>query len=231
MHGFLRYRHHMFSLVFSIRKYCKPNIFGRRAKIVESNQRRTWTLLLTLSIGCMVAGSTFAITPIMVYINTREIIPLMPVEVVFCDQSQKAGFIVATIVHMCFGFYAATATVIYGAASIFCISNYIFQVDLIAEDFIELDSMWNGKNNIRVAYKRAFLKNICKKRQDMNKYVCLSNDRKSVYKLIKVKTISSYLNLVKEVFEAKLFLYYCTSYVSQIICLYDVTQVSVLRFD
>lgn len=160
---------HILALVFTMRKYLRPNVFDRQAEIVKSSLRKTWSLIFIFLIGCLTAILFFTFTPIMVYLTRKEIMPLIPLEIIFCDQSRTFGFIIATIVHLILGTYACVATVIYGAVVLFCICNYTFQVDLIAVDFQDLDRMWDGKNDIPVEYKHAFLKNMCKKNQDMIK--------------------------------------------------------------
>lgn len=112
------------------------------------------------------AVGVFGVIPIAVYVVNKELIPLIPIKIIFCDHSYTLTIIVQTFM----GGYSVYSTIIYGAVMIFCISNYILQMDLIGEDFQELDRMWKRGNDVSIAYKHAFLKNLCKKRQDINKY-------------------------------------------------------------
>jgi len=156
--------------MFSIRKYLQPNIFGRQEEVLLSKLRETKKFLIIFVTGVGAAVFSYACTPIVVYLATNEVIPLLPTEIIFCDQTQTSGFIVASIGHLTMGIFAAIGTIFYGTIFIFCLSNYVLQGNLVTEDFQVLDGMWNGMNVLPLAHKRAFLKNIWKKRQDMNKY-------------------------------------------------------------
>lgn len=69
------------------------------------------------------------------------------------------------------GMYAASGTIFYGALFIYCILMYALKVDLIGNDFKDLDEMWADEASVPLHFKHAYLKNICKKRQDLKKYV------------------------------------------------------------
>lgn len=126
--------------------------------------------------------------------------PLVPMEILFCDQSQLSGFIATNIVQAIIGFYAATAIIIYGVIFIVSIRGYDFHVNLLAEDFQDLDNMWNGIINVSVAYRHDYLRNICEKRQDMNKYDFVMI--KSTYYVLSLQL----LECSKEDFRRKTFL-------------------------
>jgi len=144
---------------------CRLN--GRRGVIAAADMKKLWTYMLIYIIGITVCCTAYALTPFAYYVMRGEIIPLLPVEIIFLDQSKTNDFVIASITHLMMGSYAGAATVVFGSGVILIIFNYTFQVDIIAEDFIELDEMW--KNNIPLETKRSFLRNICRKRQDMNR--------------------------------------------------------------
>lgn len=115
------------------------------------------------------ACTSFALViPIKTFVVDHELIPVIPVDIVFCDVTKISGFIATSLVQGFMAFYAAVATIMFGATFILCIANYNIQVDLLAEDFKDLDKMWNGTIVVSVAYRHEYLKNICRKRQDMN---------------------------------------------------------------
>lgn len=98
----------------------------------------------------------------------------MPIEVWFCDQSTTHGFIFATCVQMLIAQQLVMFSLEYTGSFITHIFGYDTQVNLLAEDFKNLDKMWTDEKNASgVATKHAFLLNICKKRQDMIKLVFL----------------------------------------------------------
>lgn len=170
MYGYVRHGHQMLALAFSIKKFFRPNVFGRQVEVVRSELKKTWLLLSLFTIGISMFLIFFACTPPIVYVVKHEILTLMPIEIIFCDVTQASGLFVATIPHMIMGYYAASVTLLSALIFIFCMSNYILQGNLILDDFQMLDGVWNDINNISLEYKRAFLVNICKKREDMNQY-------------------------------------------------------------
>lgn len=110
--------------------------------------------------------------PVKAYLFDKEFVALIPMEIPFCDQSTLSGFLIANVMQGCYGFWACICTVIYGTCFITVIGSYTMGAELLAEDFRDLDEMWTGKIQVSVAYRHAFLRNICRKRQDMNWYKC-----------------------------------------------------------
>lgn len=96
---------------------------------------------------------------------------LIPMEILFCDQSTWSGYLVANSIQAVTAFTASICTVIYGLTFITIVGSYGLGAELLAEDFEDLDKMWTGEIEASVAYRHAFLRNICQKRQDMNRFV------------------------------------------------------------
>lgn len=94
----------------------------------------------------------------------------MPLEILFVDQSTMSGLLISWAIHGIMGIYSDFGTILYGLLFINLIMNYKMGVELLAEDFKNLDKMWTGEVEATIAYRHAFLRNICIKRQDMNLY-------------------------------------------------------------
>lgn len=81
------------------------------------------------------------------------------------------GFLLAQAFMSFLGVYACLSTIMFGSGFLICVCNYSFQVELIAQDFAELDELWSRTKATSVKYRYAFLCNICMKLQDMKRYV------------------------------------------------------------
>lgn len=89
-----------------------------------------------------------------------------------------SGFLTAMVIQSIFGVYAFLATCMFGSGFLICICNYSFLVDLIQLDLNDLDEMWKGPSTTSVAFRHAYLYNICKKLQDMNRFVSVDHIKK-----------------------------------------------------
>lgn len=175
MYGFLIHGHELLNIVVCTRTYFRPNIFGRQADLVLESLQKAYKSIVGVNIGLLLCVMFYAISPVMIYLRTNQITVLMPIEIIFFDENETSGFIFTTISHLIMGSFSALVSSLYGTAFIFSINIYILQLRLIAEDFKVLDDLWEGKNDTTVQYRYEFLKNICKKRQDMNKYTLFLN--------------------------------------------------------
>lgn len=151
--SYIKHYAKIYSLFFFARKLCQENIVGTKADILFSGLCRTRTVLKMYTVGVVVGFSFYVIVPLKLYIFDNVRTSILPIEVLFYDQSTVSGFIIATM---------------YGYALLICICNYKIQVDLIGQDFKDLDDMWSVTGSVRLASKHAFLINVFRKHQDMN---------------------------------------------------------------
>lgn len=129
------------------------------------------TFLKIFGSGVFACISFYVAVPAKSFIVDKEMVLLFPMKIAFCDESTVSGFIGATIAQVVMGMLAAFGVMLYGTSFVVVVFNYLFKVDLIREDFKDLDEMWHRTNAVSMEYKRAYLKNICMKRQDMKKFV------------------------------------------------------------
>lgn len=80
------------------------------------------------------------------------------------------GFLTAQAIMSLIGLYGNFVTVLVGSGFVVVVCNYTFQIRLIAQDFDDLDEMWNHPRETTADYRYAYLVNVCKKLQDMNGY-------------------------------------------------------------
>lgn len=109
--------------------------------------------------------------PIKAFIDNRELVPLLPIEILFIDQSIIPGFLIANIFMIVMGLYAVLVTLYVGFHLLAANLNYAMQVDLIGMDINELDKLWSLKSTTSTTERHMFLRNICQKCQDRDKYI------------------------------------------------------------
>lgn len=158
----------MYSLFFTPRKLCLENATGTRADILICGLRKTCRLLKIYGVGVFVLLFCYIAVPVKFYIVDNILIPIIPFEFPF-DQTTVSGMIISLIIQGSLGSYAFLASIMFGSGFCICISSYNVLVDLIGQDFADLDEMWNGSSTTSVYYRHAFLRNICQKLQDLER--------------------------------------------------------------
>lgn len=167
--GYLRCRDQFVTVFFNIRKICRQNLSGSRVDILKSHLVGTLKFLKLYAVGVTSCLGLFVACPIKALVVDKELMSLLPIEIIFVDQSTYLGFAVGNCAMAVMGIYAALGTILYGAAFIFCVLMYALKVDLIGQDLKDLDEMFADKSTVPLAFRHAYLKNICKKRQDIKR--------------------------------------------------------------
>ncbi len=111
----------------------------------------------------------FIYNPIKSFLVNREFLSLLPIEIMFTDQTQLSGFLIANALMTLMGIYATCASLIMGMHFVLAISNYSIQVDLIEFDMKQLDVFWSSMKTSTLSERQLFLRNICQKCQDKDK--------------------------------------------------------------
>ncbi len=112
----------------------------------------------------------FLAHPIKAFLIDHELISLLPMEVMFVDQSTLSGFITANVIMSVLGVFASFATAYTILVIVATVLNYSVFVDIFEEDIKSLDAMWSGTLDTSVVYRHLFIRNICRKQQDMDAY-------------------------------------------------------------
>lgn len=142
---------------------------GNQAKVLTSAMQSILKYLKMFEIfvfSCFVYCLAFTFK---ICIIDKELATIFPMEMLFCDHSTMEGVLVANILQLFAGASFILFINTYASTFILFIYNYITTLNLLAEDLKDLDKMWTGGMEVSVGYKHAFLFNICKKRQDMNR--------------------------------------------------------------
>lgn len=159
----------MVSLFYFSRKLCRENVISsRRTSILNRGLLRTLAFMRRFLVVVVLCVVIYFVVPVKEALLDNVWPLFIPLEMII-DISTTSGYIIANGIQSILGVYADLQTILYGTTFACCICIHSFIVDLIEEDFKDLDEMHSGGSNVPLAYRRAFLKNILLKQQDINK--------------------------------------------------------------
>lgn len=116
------------------------------------------------------AGYMFNPVKSVIYRDKGEMVSLLPFEISFTDQSTLSGYLTANACMSVMGVYAVFIALFVVLHFITIILNYSMLVDIIEVDIKQLDELWRDKRKTTVVERHLFLRNICLKCQDKDKY-------------------------------------------------------------
>lgn len=158
----------MIALINATRRLCKINVDGIRSELLRRHLQNCYTFLKKFICSFLLIGSSFFFAPMKSYFIDNTLLSYVPVDV-FIDQSTLRGYIIANLYFVAGGCLSCLLTMFFSMIFAFCILNVSVHVDMINEDFTELDEMWRNKCSTSEKRRYAFLRNICMKIQDNNK--------------------------------------------------------------
>lgn len=162
----------MVGLLNGFKSLCRRTAEGsRQSKLLVSSTLKLFAFLTSYTIITGVCLGIYFAVPIKTYFVDNELVALMPVEILFCDPSTTLGFTFKTFVQILMGVHLVLISYASTVPLFTYILTYDVEVNILGENFNELDEMWTNHRNVSLAYRHAFLFNMCKKRQDMNKFV------------------------------------------------------------
>jgi len=116
----------------------------------------------------MASLSIFLAYPTKAFFVDHELVPLLPIEFMFVDLSTFSGFIAANLIASLLGLFGSVATAYTILLIVSLILNYSVFVDMFEDDIKSLDETWSKGTNTTVLHRHSFLRNICRKQQDMD---------------------------------------------------------------
>lgn len=123
-----------------------------------------------LCVLTLIVGVIYLIYPIKSYIIDNVSVTLLPIKIMFIDQSTKSGLLLTNFILTIIGAWGI-CTVAYVALSFdITIMNIAPRVDLVEIDFKDLDDFWSHTATSTVAHRHMVLRNICQKYVDLREY-------------------------------------------------------------
>ncbi|XP_037026304.1 odorant receptor 67d-like isoform X2 [Bradysia coprophila] len=180
---------------------CRQNSTDKRADILKSQLRKLYSKLKVFAICVLGNLALFVSVPVVSYLLNQDLITLIPAIIPFVDQTTLHGYLTANCIMSVNGLLTACGTTFCACLYILLIFNFTMQIELIGDDIRNLDRMWADKKQ-SLGSKRAFLRDIFIRCQDSDNYIVA----------------------VKEIFDRKMFAFFCGAYFSQIFCLFEIAQ-------
>lgn len=158
------------ALFNSTRNICGTNATGCRAKKIKNRLQEIFKFCKWTAFFVNICILIFVAYPAKAFLVDGQYISLLPIKIMFIDQSTLSGFLTANVIMSIMGLMANIGTAYSILLIVNVISNYAIMVDGVEDDFKCLDEMWSGTSDTSVKYRHLFLRNICQKKQDMEKY-------------------------------------------------------------
>ncbi|XP_037034390.1 odorant receptor 67d-like [Bradysia coprophila] len=169
-------------------------------ELLKRRQRYNLRIYIFIALVEITSVLIFLYNPMKLFIFNGELVSILPIEIVFIDQTELSGFLLANSIMTVMGVYAVVGSLYVGFQFYAIILNYSIQIDLIELDVKQLDAFWGNTAKSTLSDRYFLLRNICQKCQD--KY--------------------NYIGEMKKIFDQTIYLYFAAVYISQIICLYEV---------
>lgn len=149
------------------KKYTK----GPKAQVLKTHIDETFIKVKIFLLIQTLALLIFVCYPIYGFIVNNELIPLMPMQFPFIDQTTKTGFLLSTLIMIKMGVWAYAGSVGFDLFLARIIYNYSALVKLLRQDLVEYTEMCNNTSEYSVHYRNAFFRNFLIKCQDKDRLV------------------------------------------------------------
>ncbi len=122
---------------------------------------------IVICIATFIVAVLFFYFPIKSFIFDHQLVPFLPVEIIFVDQSTVRGFLFANMIFLIFGVVGISAVTYVALSFVIAIMSYAPRVDILEIDFNDLDELWSNTSTSTCAYRHEALNNICQKFLDL----------------------------------------------------------------
>ncbi len=167
---FEKYFKHIRALFESSLKICQQSV-GLRADRLKLRLLSNFTFFKGIASLALIVILIYIYYPVKSFLIDGILVPFVPVEIMFVDQSTLWGYLVANGITMVCGIYAVSGTEYMGLTFVYLIANYSLPVEILEIDINELDELWNDLTTSTLAHRHLFLRNICRKYNDMRQYI------------------------------------------------------------
>lgn len=150
-------------------KICQQST-GRRGIRLESRLLANFTFYKFIASMAIIITIIYMFYPVKSFLIDGELVPFVPIEIMFVDQSTLLGYFIAGVMMVIMGLYAISGTEYMGLTFVYLILNYSPRVDILKIDIDELNELWDDTSTSTLAYRHLFLRNICRKYIDMREY-------------------------------------------------------------
>nr|QGW45439.1 odorant receptor 66 [Bradysia odoriphaga] len=144
---------------------------GRRSDdlVKEMNDAfKTVKIFIVVSALCF---AVFVLYPMHAYVTEGQLIPIMRIEFPFVDQTIMKGYLIGQTFMLLFGFFAVVGSVAFDLAVLTLLMGFKSLVTLLLHDLDDYHEFSKEREASSTQYRDSFLKNICKKYNDIHRYL------------------------------------------------------------
>ncbi|XP_037039489.1 uncharacterized protein LOC119076688 [Bradysia coprophila] len=170
------------------------------AEKLNNQQLNNFKLCKLIVFVVLLVEVIFSYYPLSQLVFSGKLVPLLPIEIMFMDQTKLFDYLIANSFITVAGVSAAFTFLSVLFNFLMAIFNCSTQVDLIEDDFQQLDTLWKHPKTTTLVQRHMFLRNICQKCQDRYNFMAE----------------------VKRIFDGPIFCYFCVTYMAQVVCLYEI---------
>lgn len=139
------------------------------AEVLDKQQRSNLKLCKVITILAVLSLSIYGSNSTKEFIFAGKLVPLLPTDMMFLDQTKISDFLIANSLMILMGLWTFFVILVVMLHFLMLILNCSIQMDLIEEDMRQLDEHWSNPKTSTLRERQMFLKNICQKCQDKDR--------------------------------------------------------------
>nr|QGW45440.1 odorant receptor 67 [Bradysia odoriphaga] len=133
-----------------------------------NNAYNTVKFFVVVSVPCF---AVFVLYPVQAFVTEGRLIPIMRIEFPFVDQTDMKGYLIGLAYVSLIGFLAVLGNVAFDVTVLTFLLEFKSLVTLLEHDLHEYYEFSKEKETYSTQYRDSFLKNICKKYNDIHRFL------------------------------------------------------------
>ncbi|XP_037036798.1 uncharacterized protein LOC119074632 isoform X5 [Bradysia coprophila] len=147
------------------------NPIGRRSDDLDREMNDAYNKVKIFVIASVLLFAVFVLHPIHAYITDGRLIPAMRIELPLVDQTEMGGYLFGVAYMMLIGILGVFGNVAFDVAVLTLLMEFKSLITLLEHDLDEYHEFSKEVETHSTQYKDSYLKNICKKYNDIDRYL------------------------------------------------------------
>ncbi|XP_037036795.1 putative odorant receptor 83c isoform X2 [Bradysia coprophila] len=144
---------------------------GRRSDDLVREMNDAYNKVKIFVVVSVLCFAVFVLYPIHAYITEGQLIPIMRIEFPFVDQTVIKGYLIGQAFMLLFGVLGLVGSVAFDLAVLTFLLEFKSLVTLLVHDLDDYEEFSKENETYSTQYKDSFLKNICRKYNDIHRYL------------------------------------------------------------
>ncbi|XP_037037280.1 uncharacterized protein LOC119074982 [Bradysia coprophila] len=147
------------------------NPIGRRADDLVREMNDAYNKVKIFVIVSVLCFAIFVLHPLQAFVTEGRLIPIMRIELPFVDQTEMRGYLIGVALMSFIGFLGVVGNVAFDVTVLTLLMEFKSLVTLLAHDLDDYHEFSKEVETHSTQYQDSFLKNICKKYNDIHRYL------------------------------------------------------------